>query len=193
MSLPASTPSSLPASAPAQRTLVTGGSRSGKSRFAEGLLAREEAVTYVAPGPVPDPVADAEWAARVRTHQERRPEHWTTVETTDVAEVLRRGDAAYLVDCLGTWVTAVIDRMGTWDVPLGDWQGDFDAQVTDLVDAWQSTPKIAVAVTNEVGWGLVSEHRSGRVFTDLLGQVNAAVAGASEDVVLMVAGRALYV
>lgn len=48
-------------------------------------------------------------------------------------------------------------------------------------------------MTNEVGWGLVSEHRSGRVFTDLLGQVNAAVAGASEDCVLMVAGRALYV
>jgi adenosylcobinamide kinase/adenosylcobinamide-phosphate guanylyltransferase len=48
-----------------------------------------------------------------------------------------------------------------------------------------------VAVTNEVGWGLVSEHRSGRVFTDLLGRVNAAVAAASDDVVLLVAGRAL--
>ena len=181
------------ASAPAQRTLVTGGARSGKSRFAEALVADAETVTYVAPGPLADPATDAEWAARVTVHQQRRPEHWTTVETDDVAEVLRRGDEAYLVDCLGTWVTAVVDGLGTWDVPLGDWQGDFDARLTELVDAWQATPRIAVAVTNEVGWGLVSEHRSGRVFTDLLGQVNAALAAASEDVVLMVAGRALYV
>jgi adenosylcobinamide kinase/adenosylcobinamide-phosphate guanylyltransferase len=65
--------------------------------------------------------------------------------------------------------------------------------VADLVEAWQAIPRVAVAVTNEVGWGLVSEHRSGRVFTDLLGQVNAAFAAASEDVVLMVAGRPLYV
>ena len=49
----------------------------------------------------------------------------------------------------------------------------------------------AVAVTNEVGWGLVAEHRSGRVFTDLLGNVNQAMAQASDAVVLMVAGRAL--
>ena len=184
---------SLPASAPAQRTLVTGGSRSGKSRFAEGLLGGKDAVTYVAPGPVPDPDRDPEWAARVAAHQERRPDSWTTVETDDVAEVLRRGDPAYLVDCLGTWVTAVVDGLGTWDVPLPEWQDDFDARLHELVDAWQSIPRMAVAVTNEVGWGLVSEHRSGRVFTDLLGQVNAAVASASEDVVLMVAGRALYV
>jgi adenosylcobinamide kinase / adenosylcobinamide-phosphate guanylyltransferase len=184
---------SLPASAPAQRTLVTGGARSGKSRFAEGLLAGAEAVTYIAPGPLPDVATDAEWAARVTAHQDRRPEHWTTVETDDVAGVLRRGDPAYLVDCLGTWVTAVVDGLGTWDVPLVEWQADFDARVTELVEAWQATPRIAVAVTNEVGWGLVSEHRSGRVFTDLLGQVNAALAAASEDVVLMVAGRPLYV
>ena len=184
---------SLPASAPAQRTLVTGGSRSGKSRFAEGLMAGAAAITYVAPGPVPDPAIDVEWAARVAVHRERRPEHWTTVETDDVAGVLRRGDPAYLVDCLGTWVTAVVDGLGTWDVPLVEWQGDFDARLADLIDAWQHIPRLGVAVTNEVGWGLVSEHRSGRVFTDLLGQVNAAVAAASEDVVLMVAGRALYV
>lgn len=184
---------SLPSSAPAQRTLVTGGARSGKSRFAEGLLAGAEAVTYVAPGRLPDPAADAEWAARVTAHQDRRPAHWTTVETADVAAVLRRGDPAYLIDCLGTWVTAVVDGLGTWDVPLVEWHADFDTRVTELVDAWRATPGVAVAVTNEVGWGLVSEHRSGRVFTDLLGQVNAALAAGSEDVVLMVAGRPLYV
>jgi adenosylcobinamide kinase/adenosylcobinamide-phosphate guanylyltransferase len=174
-----------------RRTLVTGGVRSGKSRYAEGLLADAAAVTYVAPGPVPDAATDPEWAARVATHQIRRPAHWTTVETDDVAAALAGGAPAYLVDCLGTWLTAVVDGMDTWDVPLTRWQDAFDARLDALVAAWRTVPGTAVAVTNEVGWGLVSEHRSGRVFTDLLGRVNAAVAAASDDVVLLVAGRPL--
>ena len=175
-----------------RRTLVTGGVRSGKSRYAEGLLADASAVVYLAPGPVPDPGADPEWADRIDRHRRRRPQHWTTVETADVAAALRTGEPAYLVDCLGTWVTAVVDGLGTWDVPAADWRGDFDAVLDELLDAWSAAPGTLVAVTNEVGWGLVSEHRSGRVFTDLLGRVNAAVAAVSDDVVLMVAGRALH-
>ena len=64
-------------------------------------------------------------------------------------------------------------------------------QIEDLLDAWRMCSGPAVAVTNEVGWGLVSEHRSGRVFTDLLGQLNARFADASDEVYLVVAGRAL--
>lgn len=173
--------------------LVTGGVRSGKSRHAEALLESATSVVYLAPGPVPDPVADPEWAARVAEHQIRRPAHWRTVETADVASALRAGDPseAVLVDCLGTWLTATIDRLGVWDVPLKEWRGDIEARVDDLVRAWATRTGVAVAVTNEVGWGLVSEHRSGRVFTDLLGRVNQQVAVASDDVLLAVAGRLL--
>jgi adenosylcobinamide kinase/adenosylcobinamide-phosphate guanylyltransferase len=81
--------------------------------------------------------------------------------------------------------------MGTWEAPLPDWQDDFGHRLDQVVDAWRGHPGTAVAVTNEVGWGLVSEHRSGRVFTDLLGRVNQAVAAASDEVILIVAGRAL--
>ena len=70
---------------PDRRVLITGGVRSGKSRYAETLLADLDEVTYVASGPVPDPAADAEWAARIADHRVRRPQHWSTVETTDVA------------------------------------------------------------------------------------------------------------
>ncbi len=59
--------------------------------------------------------------------------------------------------------------------------------------AWRDVPGLAVAVTNEVGWGLVSEHRSGRLFTDLLGRVNTAMAAASDEVILVVAGRPIVV
>ena len=178
--------------APARKVLVTGGVRSGKSRYAETLLAGRADVSYVAPGAVPDPVADPEWAARVAAHQDRRPSTWQTVETLDLASALGVDHRAVLLDCLGTWVTGVVDALGTWDEPLPSWRRRFDAHLDAFLEAWRAHPGLGVAVTNEVGWGLVAEHRSGRVFTDLLGRVNQAVAAECDDVVLVVAGRALH-
>jgi adenosylcobinamide kinase/adenosylcobinamide-phosphate guanylyltransferase len=171
--------------------MITGGMRSGKSRFAEGLLAHQPHVTYIAPGPLPDPAANSEWADRIATHRERRPANWTTLETTDIADALRTAAPPFLIDCLGTWLTATIDRLGTWEQPLAAWWPRISPQIEDLLDAWRRCSGPAIAVTNEVGWGLVSEHRSGRVFTDLLGQLNAEVAEASDEVYLLVSGRAL--
>lgn len=179
------------ATEPSRRTLITGGVRSGKSRHAELLLAGAEAVTYIAPGQVPDPVADAEWAERVAQHQARRPARWSTVETTDVAAALAAASGAVLLDCLGTWVTAVIDELAGWNRPAADWRADFDARTTTLTKAWTAAPGPVVAVTNEVGMGVVPAHASGRVFRDLLGTVNQQVAAASDDVLLVVAGRVL--
>jgi len=173
------------------KILVTGGVRSGKSRHAESLLATGDRVTYVAPGAVPDPVADPEWAARVAAHRAGRPAHWRTVETWDLPRALAQAEGAVLVDCLGTWTAAVVDALGTWEEPLVTWRDRFDAHLDALVAAWRAHPGLLVAVTNEVGWGLVSEHRSGRIFIDLLGRVNQAVAAECDAVVLVVAGRAL--
>ena len=101
------------------------------------------------------PATDPEWAARIVDHRARRPAHWSTIETSDVAGAAQRV-GAIMIDCLGTWLTAVIDRLGTWDEPLARWQGDFHDQLQDLIKAWQARRGLAVAVTNEVGWGLVS-------------------------------------
>ena len=177
---------------PDRRILITGGVRSGKSRYAETLLAESDDVTYVASGPVPDPAADAEWAARIADHRVRRPAHWSTVETTDIVGALRNVSGAILIDCLGTWLTAVIDQLGTWDEPLPNWQGDFRDQMEELVAAWRERRGMAIAVTNETGWGLVSTYRSGRVFTELLGVVNQEMAAASDEVIMIVAGRPLH-
>lgn len=175
------------------RTVVTGGVRSGKSSYAESLLSGCSAVTYVAPGPVPDPVADPEWAARIELHRARRPGGWQTVETADVAAALRATRTPVLVDCLGTWVTRTIDDLGTWEVPREEWEADFHARLGDLVQAWSGCDQPAVAVTNEVGWGVVPAYPAGRVFADLLGRTNQAVAAASDRLVLMVAGRPLEI
>ena len=182
----------MPSLAPRnRRILITGGVRSGKSRYAETLLADSPEVTYLATGPLPDPAADAEWAARIADHRARRPAHWVTLETSDIAGALGTAPGAILIDCLGTWLTAVIDRLGTWEQPLSSWQDAFSDQLQELVAAWQDRQGLAVAVTNEVGWGLVSPYRSGRVFTELLGLVNQEMAAVSDEVIMIVAGRAL--
>lgn len=174
------------------RVLVTGGVRSGKSRHAEGLLADADAVTYVTPGYPVDADADPEWAARVAAHRLSRPTSWTTLETVDVAGALRSVDGPVLVDCLGTWVTRQVDAVG-WDGPSGRVAAVLAEATAELAGAVAAHAGPVVLVTNEVGWGLVSEHASGRLFADLLGRTNQAVGGVVDEVVLMVAGRPLRV
>ena len=171
-----------------RRILITGGVRSGKSVYAERLLAGRADVTYVATGPVPDPATDPEWEARVAAHKNRRsPLGWTTVETADPARILRGADGPVLLDCLGTWLTACLDELEAWQRPVANWQPAWDERARDFVGAWREAD--VVGVTNEVGWGVVPEHKSGRLFADLLGRLNQQVAAASDEVVLMVMGR----
>ncbi|TXJ04352.1 MAG: bifunctional adenosylcobinamide kinase/adenosylcobinamide-phosphate guanylyltransferase [Aeromicrobium sp.] len=171
------------------RTLVTGGVRSGKSRHAESLLGDHALVTYVAPGPLPNPDTDPEWAERVRRHQKQRPAQWRTIESTDLVAALASADGTVLIDCLGTWVTALIDDLNGWDRPQSDWRVAFDASVDAALVALAQTEGDVVVVTNEVGWGVVPEHASGRLFRDLLGTVNQRWASTSDEVHLVVSGR----
>ena len=171
-----------------RRILITGGVRSGKSAYAERLLKGRADVTYVATGPVPDPAADPEWAARIAAHRDRRsPWGWTTIETTDPARALRAADGPVLLDCLGTWLTACLDELEAWQRPVSEWQPAWEERSAALVRAWREAD--VVGVTNEVGWGVVPEHRSGRLFADLLGRLNQQIAASSDQVVLMVMGR----
>ena len=101
-----------------RRTLVLGGARSGKSLAAERLLAAEPAVFYIATA-TPDP-ADAEWRDRIAAHQNRRPSHWKTVETTALADLLtssRADDPPLLIDCLTVWLATIMENAGLWSDP----------------------------------------------------------------------------
>jgi adenosylcobinamide kinase/adenosylcobinamide-phosphate guanylyltransferase len=168
-----------------RRTLVVGGARSGKSQHAESLVCAEGSVTYVATAERrPD---DPDWTARVAAHRQRRPSHWHTVETNDVASILtdaKPGDVL-LIDCLTLWLTQTMDDTDAWS---GDLSG-VHKQIEQLLDAWVRTQAFVVAVSNEVGQGVVPATASGRLFRDAQGRLNAKVAAASEVVTLMVAGR----
>jgi adenosylcobinamide kinase / adenosylcobinamide-phosphate guanylyltransferase len=172
------------------RVLILGGARSGKSVTAERLLSRRDRVDYVATGPVPD-AADPEWAERIRLHQERRPAHWTTLETLELDRVLTgvRADVPVLVDCLSTWLAGVMAESGLWDGATG--AGKKVAERVDgLVDAWRSTRRHVVAVSNEVGSGVVPATASGGRFRDELGVLNTRIAAECEQVWLCTAGIA---
>jgi adenosylcobinamide kinase / adenosylcobinamide-phosphate guanylyltransferase len=173
----------------AHRVLVLGGARSGKSVTAEGLLAGPAQVEYVATGAIPE-ASDLEWAARVRAHQERRPPGWQTRETLDVEGVLSGPDGApVLVECLSTWLARIMDDYGVWaGVPGAD--GELAARLDALAQAWRATRRHVVAVSNEVGSGVVPGTVSGRRYRDELGRLNARIAADSDEVWLCTAGIA---
>ena len=176
------------------KVLVTGGVRSGKSRHAEELVreaADGGAATYVAPGPTTDEDSDPDWAARVAAHRSRRPGSWATVETRDLASAVRGGGGPVLVDCLGTWLTAVLDEERAWDRTSEQLEELVARRTDDVVAALAATDRDVVLVTNEVGLGVVPAHRSGRVFRDLLGAVNQQLGAACDEVHLVIAGRVL--
>lgn len=157
-------------------TLVLGGARSGKSAVAERLAGRRGGpVTYVATA-VADP-GDADLARRIAAHRARRPPEWSTVEVgADLPGVLRTTLGTVLVDALGTWVAAAPDLAV-----------DAGALCTALVERDGD----AVVVSDEVGLGVHPATELGRRFRDVLGELNQAVAAVADEVLLIVAGRAL--
>ncbi len=196
-----------------QRVLVLGGARSGKSVTAERLLAGHARVDYIATGQVPAP-EDAEWSARVHAHQRRRPAGWRTIETLDVERELAAAGtaapaagtaspaagtasqaagtaspAAVLIDCLSTWLAGVLDECGVW-AGRPDADHALAHRIAGLVAAWRTTGRQVVAVSNEVGSGVVPGTISGRRFRDELGCLNARIAAECDEVWLCTAGIA---
>ncbi|MFF4057492.1 bifunctional adenosylcobinamide kinase/adenosylcobinamide-phosphate guanylyltransferase [Streptomyces sp. NPDC001668] len=174
-----------------RRTLVLGGARSGKSVEAERRLEAFPDVLYVATGGSRG--GDTEWASRVAAHRERRPGSWRTTETCDLVPLLKDDGAPLLIDCLSLWLTDAMDAVGAWDD--AEWadggERELRARVRELTDAVRETRRTVVAVSNEVGSGIVPATASGRRYRDELGRLNAAFAGECEQVVLVVAGQAM--
>lgn len=122
--------------------------------------------------------------------------HWTTLETLDLENVLAGADRSaarhaspVLVDCLSTWLAGVMDECGLWSGDPGA-DKELAARVDGLLQAWQSTRRVVVAVSNEVGSGVVPATASGVRYRDELGRLNARIAAECEQVWLCTAGIA---
>ncbi len=176
-----------------RRTLVLGGARSGKSVEAERRLLAFPEVLYVATGGTRE--GDEDWAQRVALHRERRPAGWRTAETCDLVPLLAEPATAppLLVDCLALWLTHAMDEVGAWDD--ASWEAGGRRALRErcdaLVAAVRETRRRLVAVSNEVGSGVVPATPAGRRFRDELGRLNAAFGAECEQLLLVVAGQAL--
>ncbi|MGN6162294.1 MAG: bifunctional adenosylcobinamide kinase/adenosylcobinamide-phosphate guanylyltransferase [Marmoricola sp.] len=172
----------------AQRVMIIGGARSGKSRLAERLLYDEPAVDYVATSA--KSLDDAEWQDRVRSHRERRPEHWRTIESTDLVTLLDTAGPPLLIDCLTVWLTRMMDRHDAWnDAAWSTAESGVAEDVDAVVAALDRTARRVVLVTNEVGQGVVPAAASVRRFRDQMGWANQRVAAVSDEVAWSIAGR----
>ena len=163
----------------ARLTLVLGGARSGKSRYAEGLIAAlPPPWIYIATAEA----GDDEMAVRIKTHRARRGADWRTVEAPrDVAAALAASSVMpVMVDCLTLWLSNLL---------LAD--ADIEREIEALEDSLSAMNKSAVLVANEVGSGIVPDHPLGRTFRDLQGMLNQRMAARADRVILMVAGLPL--
>jgi adenosyl cobinamide kinase/adenosyl cobinamide phosphate guanylyltransferase len=173
------TPERPPVGAPL--TLVLGGARSGKSRYAEILIAGlPPPWAYVATAEA----GDHEMAVRIRAHRARRGPSWRTIEAPrDLASALASCERMpVVVDCLTLWLSNLMLA-----------EADIDKEIEGLEQALAAAAAPVVLVANEVGSGIVPDHPLGRRFRDQQGVLNQRVAARADRVVLMVAGLPLAV
>ena len=165
--------------------LVTGGARSGKSRFAEGLAQGYDPMRgYLATGAPSDP----EMAERIARHRGRRGDEWQTVEEPLlVTETLAANDDRFqvlLLDCVTLWLSNLL-----FHCPGG--AAEALSRVGRLVESFALLKTPLIIVSNEVGMGIVPEHPLSRAFRDLAGEANEMIAAGADQVYVTISGLPL--
>ena len=170
---------------PATVTLVLGGVRSGKSRFAQSLAGRAERVTFIATA---ERREDPEMHAKIARHRAERPSFWSTIEEPiELAKTIgKTGDQCdvILIDCLTLFAANLLEAYGEDEEKL-------QQQIEHLCKALGSPACSIILVSNEVGSGVVPAYELGRRFRDLVGEINQRVAAVAETVIFMVSGLPL--
>jgi adenosylcobinamide kinase/adenosylcobinamide-phosphate guanylyltransferase len=170
-------------------TLVLGGVRSGKSRFAQEYADKFSRVAFVATARP----CDAEMLQKIRRHQADRPNHWQTIEEPlELARVLAEHAAKFdvlLIDCLTIFVSNLLETAET--DPASTDPTNMELRIERFLEVLRTAPASVVLVSNEAGSGVVPPYPAGRRFRDALGELNQQVAAIADNAVLMVAGLPL--
>ncbi len=172
--------------------LITGGARSGKSRFAQELAAKSgEPVLFVATAEA----GDEDMKCRIEEHKRHRPADWHTLEaTTHIGNCIRQKigqNKVVIIDCVTLLVNNIFNR---YTFPSEDridpavLEKDVTDEIAELLDCISHVNASFIIVTNEVGLGLVPDNRISRVYRDLLGKANQMLAGSADEVYFMVSG-----
>jgi adenosylcobinamide kinase/adenosylcobinamide-phosphate guanylyltransferase len=166
-------------------TLVLGGVRSGKSRFAQQIAERSEHVTFIATA---ESRGDAEMHRKIARHRADRPAAWPTIEeplhlASSITAASQTSDAV-LIDCLTLFAANLLEAHA-------DHAPALQANIDSLCAALKNPLCNIILVSNEVGSGVVPAYASGRRFRDLVGEINQRVAAVADTVLLLVAGLPL--
>lgn len=172
-------------------TLITGGSRSGKSTFAENMLKDKDDVLYIATAVI----TDKEMENRVEKHKVRRNQKWGTYEGfKDLNKVIETcSHKNIMLECIGTMITNMMFEKGydfdkiTSD-EIEELTSNIRTELEKLILATKNIDKHLIIVTNEVGWSLVPEYKLGRIFVDILGHINQFIGQLSDEAYLVSCG-----
>jgi adenosylcobinamide kinase/adenosylcobinamide-phosphate guanylyltransferase len=162
----------------AEITFITGGQRSGKSRFAQQLAQeRSESPVYLATARV----WDEDFEKRIKRHQSDRGEQWTTIEEEKELSKSDLSGKTVVLDCITLWLTNI----------FSDNEYDIDRSLSLAKEEWAkfiSREFTLIVVSNELGMGIHAENEVARKFADLQGWMNQHIAASADKAILMVSG-----
>ena len=158
---------------------ITGGTKSGKSEFAEFLARKLKNITYIAlSDPRPD---DKNWQKKISHHRNRRPKNWELVESTNLINALKKVDGHILIDSIGGFIMESIN--------IND--EEWEKKIYSLLNVLKIRVNTTLIVGEQVGWSLVSEYEVGNKYIERLGDLQKRITRISGENWLTVNGRAI--
>ena len=160
---------------------ITGGTKSGKSQFAEHLAKESKELSYVALSQNhPD---DYEWQEKINLHKKRRPKSWILIETTDLIDTLSKENGPLLIDSIGGFV------MESIDIEHKEWL----RKMHSLISLLKKRKSVTFIVGEQVGWSLVSEYKIGNIYIERIGELQKKITKISKENWLAINGRAIKI
>jgi len=164
-----------------QIIFVTGGTKSGKSEFAEHLAKETVNLSYVALSE--NDIDDNKWQEKINLHRKRRPKDWKLIETTDLLNTLNEQNGPLLIDSIGGFVMESI----------GKEHKEWSTKMNLLISLLMKRKSITFIVGEQVGWSLVSEYKIGNTYIERIGELQKKITKISKDNWLAINGRAIKI
>ena len=160
---------------------ITGGTKSGKSEFAEHLAKGLKKLSYIALSE--NNTEDKEWQEKINLHRKRRPKDWVLIETTDLLNTLRKKQGPLLIDSIGGFVMESLEKE----------HKDWVLKMNSLIGLLRNRKGITFIVGEQVGWSLVSEYKIGNTYIERIGELQKKITKISQDNWLAINGRAIKI
>ena len=160
---------------------ITGGTKSGKSEFAEYLAKKVKNLSYVALSK--NNLEDEEWQEKINLHRKRRPKDWKSIETADLINTLRKEEGPLLIDSIGGFVMESIEKE----------QNEWSTKMNSLISLLIRRKSISIIVGEQVGWSLVSEYKIGNTYIERIGDLQKRITKISKDNWLAINGKAIKI